>query len=393
VVGTPSTQETVTVTAIGGGRRGMAIEFTPALAKSHVSGEWVVAPGSGLELAAPLRFSHSANLPFSDRGTGISFEPATAFGHSSNEPVRALGTGIVLDKPLTNGHAIHEVVRDAAVKTAGYQGGLKPDQWFGGPELTTVSPIFGRTITLEEGSIVLRDASGLVADSLNYGGLVDPWAAEGYQGASAARLSGCYAPAPGSSFELWAIVVDPRAADTSTGRFPDGADTDSNCIDFLTQSFATLAAGSAEGAANIKVTSVDGFGDGQTIRIDSRADLETATIATIGTAGATTARTATAAGATIIPVVGVAGFSSGQTITIDSGANSETAIVAAVSNFGDSMLTVSQPLTHAHAAGVQVSGTGISLTAPLRRRHASGAQVYSNTPTPGGPNTYDRSKD
>ena len=32
--------------------------------------------------------------------------------------------------------------------------------------------------------MVLRDASGLVVDSLNYGGLVDPWAAEGYQAAS-----------------------------------------------------------------------------------------------------------------------------------------------------------------------------------------------------------------
>jgi hypothetical protein len=259
--------------------------------------------------------------------------------------------------------------------------------------LTTVFPIFGRTITIEEGSMVLRDASGVVADSLNYGALVDPWAAEGYQGASGERMSGCYAPAPGSGFELWSIVVDPTAANTSTGRFPDGADSDSNCTDFLTQVFATLATGSEEGATNIKVTSVEGFGAGQKVHIDSGAALETGIISTVGTAGATTVRTVTAAGATVIPVNGVPGFSRGQTITIDSGANSETAIVSAVRNLGAGTVTVTQPLTHSHAAGVQISGTGVSLASALTRRHASGAQVYTNTPTPDAPNRYNRSKD
>ena len=47
--------------------------------------------------------------------------------------------------------------------------------------------------------MVLRDASGLVVDSLNYGGLVDPWAAEGYQATSGAEQSGCHAPAPGAA--------------------------------------------------------------------------------------------------------------------------------------------------------------------------------------------------
>ena len=107
-VGTPASQEVVTVTAVGSpGPDGTAIDFTPALAKPHVASEWVVSPGTGLDLAAPLRFNHAANLPFSDRGTGISFQPATAFAHSSNEPVQALGTGITLDRPLTNNHAIH----------------------------------------------------------------------------------------------------------------------------------------------------------------------------------------------------------------------------------------------------------------------------------------------
>jgi hypothetical protein len=392
-VGTPATQEAVTVTSVGSGtQRGSAIDFTPALAKSHVAREWVVSPGTGLDLAAPLKFNHSANLPFSDRGTGITFQPATVYAHLSNEPVQALGTGIVLDSPLTNGHAIDAVVRDAAVSTAGYQGSPQPNQWFGGPELTTVSPIFGRTITIEEGSMVLRDASGVVADSLNYGALVDPWAAEGYQGVSGARLSGCYAPAPGSGFALWSTVIDRTAADTSSGRFPDGADTDSNCTDFLTQGSAALAADAPQGATNIKVTSVESFAQGKTIHIDSGANVETATIASVGTPGATTARTAIEAGAIVIPIAGAGGFGRGQTITIDRETNSETAVVAAVRDLGAGTLTLARPLTRAHAAGVQISGTGITLTTALARGHATGAHIYTSTPTPGGPNAYEKSE-
>jgi hypothetical protein len=393
-VGTPASREAVTVTAVGSeGRDGAAIDFTPALAKFHVADEWVVSPGTGLDLAAPLKFNHAANLPFSDRGTGISFQPATAFAHSSNEPVQALGTGIALDRPLANDHAIHAVVRDAAVETAGYQGTPAPNQWFGGPELTTDSLQFGRTSTIEEGSMVLRDASGVVADSLNYGGLVDPWAAEGDQAVSGASLSGCYAPAPGSVFDPWSTVVAPIATNTSAGRFPDGADTGSNCTDFLTQTAAILPAASPAGASNIKVTSVEGFGAGQTILIDSGANIETATIATVGTAGATVLAAATSAGATVIPVADVIGFSEGQTITIDRGENAETAVVSAIRNFGAATLTVSAPLTRAHAAGVQISGTGISLTTALKRAHARGAQLSSNLPTPGAPNRYSRKND
>jgi hypothetical protein len=390
VVGTPASQETITVTAVDQGPDSNAIDFTPALAKSHVVDEWVVSPGTGLDLAAPLRFNHSANLPFSDRGTGISFQPATAFAHSSNEPVQALGTGIALDRPLANDHAIHEVVRDAAVKTAGYQGTPVPNQWFGGPELTTTSPQFGHSITVEEGSLVLRDSSGAVADSLNYGALVDPWAAEGDQTASGARLSGCYAPAPGSAFEAWSTIVAPTIINTSAGRFPDGSDTDSNCTDFLTQAAATLSAASPADATNIKVTSTEGFRSGQTILIDSGSNSETAVIATVGTAGATTMRTSTDAGATVLPVANVTGFSKGQTVTIGDGTDSETAVISSVRPRGHATLTIAAPLVHAHAAGAQISGSGIRLTAPLVRTHPHGTQVSDNIPTPGAPNRYRR---
>ena len=301
------------MTAVGSqGPDGTEIDFTPALAKPHVVSEWVVSPGTGLDLAAPLRFDHAANLPFSDRGTGISFQPATAFAHSSNEPVQALGTGVALDKPLDYGHGIHEVVHDAAVKTAGYQGSPVPNQWFGGPELITKSLQFGHMLTVEEGSMVLRDASGVVADSLNYGGLVDPWAAEGDQAASGERLSGCFVPAPGSVFDPWSTVVTPVATNTSTGRFPDGADTDSNCRDFLTQAVATLSASSPAGATNLKVSSMEGFRPGQTILIDAGANLETAVISTVGTAGATTLSNSTDVGATVLHTANATGFSKDQ---------------------------------------------------------------------------------
>ncbi|HZY72527.1 MAG TPA: alpha-N-arabinofuranosidase, partial [Edaphobacter sp.] len=324
----------------------------------------------------------------SDRGTGISFQPATAFAHSSNEPVQALGTGIALDRPLTNDHAIHEGVRDAAVKTAGYQGTPVPNQWFGGPELTTTSPQFGHSITVEEGSLVLRDPSGAVADSLNYGALVDPWAAEGDQTASGARLSGCYVPAPGSAFEAWSTIVAPTIINTSAGRFPDGADTDSNCTDFLTQAAATLSAASSADAINIKVTSTEGFRSGQTILIDSGSNSETAVIATVGTAGATTMRTSTDAGATVLPVANVTGFSKGQAVTIGDGTDSETAVISSVRPRGHATLTIAAPLVHAHAAGTPISGSGIGLTAPLVRTHPHGTQVSDNIPTPGAPNRY-----
>ena len=165
------------------------------------------ATGTGLTLAAPLKSDHAANLPFSDRGTGITFSPATRFAHSSNEPVQALGSSITLDKPLGHGHAINDPVVDAAVTTAGYQGSPAPSQWFGGPVLSSSA-----------GTMVLRDARRLVADSLNYGGIVDPAAAEGYQGTSGTGQGGCFAPAP--------------VLGRSDIRLPDGADTDSNCNDF-----------------------------------------------------------------------------------------------------------------------------------------------------------------
>jgi len=266
ILGTPANLAAVTITAVGTpGRDGTGLDFTPGLAGAHVNDEDVVDPGTGLDLGAPLKFRHAANLPFNDRGTGISFEPATAFAHSSDEPIQALGTGITLDGPLAKDHAIDAVVQDAAVTSAGYQGTPAPNQWFGGPALSAAA-----------GNMVLRDAAGLVVDSLNYGLVVDPWAAEGYQGISGGRANGCRVNAPS---------VTAAGAGVSAGRFPDGLDTDSNCTDFITEPATTLAVAAEAGTKTIKVVGIAGFQPGQPITIDAADNLETGVIASVGTIG------------------------------------------------------------------------------------------------------------
>lgn len=342
--------------------------------------------GTGLDLASPLKFHHSANMPFSASGSGISFEPATKQTHISNEPILPLGTGITLDSPLASDHEIHAVVRNPAATTAGFQG--VPSQWFGGPALSG------------NGNMVLRDAAGMVVDSLNYGELADPWAAEGYQGASPG--GGCFAVSPGAGggFGGGGGRGPANTAGRSTGRFPDGADTDSNCNDFQVQNSSSLAAASEAGANNIKATSMAGLVAGQKIIVDSGENRESTVIDTIGTPGATTVTTNAASGATALSVANTMGFTPGQTVSIDSGANRETAVVATVAGgrrggFGGrgpsgGTITFATPLAKEHAVDAQVSGSGITLKSALTRAHASGAQIAGSIPTPGAPNQYVR---
>jgi non-reducing end alpha-L-arabinofuranosidase len=351
--------------------------------------------GTGLDLAEPLKLNHSYNIPFSARGTGITFEPATAFAHSSNEPVLALGISITLDGALTKDHAIDAVVLDKKVTTAGYQGTTIPNQWFGGPALSSAA-----------GNMVLRDASGNVVDGLNYGGLVDPWAAEGYQANSGGFGSGCFVAAPGArgGGGRGPVVSSATQPDRSAGRYPDGADTDFNCRDFLVQNAITLLTATTAGSNNIKVGNVRDFSVGQKIIIETGANGETAIINAIGTTGGTTVGTATTAGATVVPVASIEGFSAGQTITIDNGANGETAVVASVAQAPrggggpagaarpaqSATITLTVALTKEHAVGAQVSGSGITLSSNLTKAHAIGAVVTSNLPTPGTPNQYNK---
>ena len=372
--------ETVTVTHVG--TQSVRNSFNGPLKNEEL--------GTGLDLAEPLKFNHSYNIPFSARGTGINFEPASAFAHSSNEPVLPLGTGITLDSPLSKDHPIDAVVHDQKVTTAGYHGAAVPSQWFGGPALSS-----------NAGNMVLRDAAGNIVDGLNYGGLVDPWTAEGYQAKSGTGESGCFVSSPGMGrgFRWW-LPSSSSQPNKSAGRYPDGADSDNNCRDFLLQNTITLSATSVAGSNNIKVSSVTDFSIGQKIIIDAGTNSETAVIATIGTAGGTTVGTAIRVGSKVIPVLSLEGFGTGQTITIDSGANRETAVVASIKagprRFGNrttnpnDSIAVIMPLTKVHEVGAQVSGSGITLATPMTRAHDNGTQVASNLPTPGEPNQYIR---
>jgi hypothetical protein len=343
--------------------------------------------GTGVSIAEKLKFDHAANMPFSDRGTGITFTPATAVAHASNEPVQALGAGITLDAPLTRDHAIDAVLRDASVTSAGYQGPKAPDAWFGGPAFST-----------NAGSIVLRDAAGLIVDSLNYGGLVDPWVAKGYQGASGATANGCRAPLPGTGLRAGGAGGAPNTGvNRSAGRFPDGADTDSNCTDFLTQVTTTMPIGAAAGATNLKVVNLTDFVAGQTVVVGAGAEAEMVTIASVGTAGATVTTAESATGATVLNVANAlngAGFTIGQSVTVGVGASAETVTLAPnVAGRGGpqgATLTLASPLTSAHAAGEVVAGTGLTLRAPLAHAHGAGTPVATSAPTPGAPNTYIR---
>jgi len=324
----------------------------------------------GIHLAAPLKFDHAAAIDVSGVGTGISFSPATKFAHVSGDAVQALGSGVTLDRPLAKSHPYGAAVGD--------HDGSVANQWF------------GSVLSTRAGSIALLDAAGVLVDGMVYG------SQQSNSSANGTIASPEIATLEGDEGKGGCIVVVPggpgpaAAGDRSVGRFPDGADTDNNCTDFLLQPATSLSAASAAGANNIKVASVTDFAAGQTITIDTGANLQTAVIASVGTAGATTAGAAISAGATVIPVANTSGFVAGQAITI----NQETAVVASTTRGGRSgggaSITIAAPLTLAHAAGAQVSGSGITLTAPLTQAHAAGAQVAAGAPTPGGPNKYYR---
>ena len=346
------------------------------------------AAGTGVDLATPLRFGHRSGIDVSDVGTGISFSPATKFAHASGDAVQALGSGITLDRPLTRSHACGAPVVNRQVTTAGYQGTPAPNQWSGG------------SLSARAGSIALLDASGaVVIDAVVYG------SQQSNSSGNGTIASPEIAVLEGDQRQGGCIVVVPGPAagpGVSRGRFPDGADADANCTDFLLQVATSLSAAAPAGASNIKVASVADFAAGQSLMVDAGAQLETAAIAEVGTAGATTIATATTAGATVLSVTDTMGFTSGQAITIDAGATRETAVIVSTTRGGrpgpggaparSATITVAAPLTMAHAASAQVSGSGITLLAPLARAHDRGAPVAGSVPTPGAPNQYQRTR-
>jgi hypothetical protein len=278
---------------------------------------------------------------------------------------------------LASAHAVDTAVQDDAVTNAGYRGAVAPNLWFGGPALSPSA-----------GAMVLRDARGNVVDSLNYGLLADPWAAEGYQAVSGTGEGGCRVASPGPAARgRGAPPV--FESNRSAGRLPDGADSDSNCTDFHLQPATTLPLGANAGATDLKVTGVNDFAAGQAVLVGTGPEQERATIAAVGSGGATTISEAVAAGAAVIPVASPLGFAAGASITVGDGAGRETARITAIGGGrGGARLTVSSPLARAHASGTPVAGSGITVTSALTKAHGAGTPVTTDLPTPGAPNRY-----
>jgi hypothetical protein len=250
--------------------------------------------------------------------------------------------------------------------------------------------------------MVLRDAAGHVVDSLNYGDLVDPWASGGLRGA-AGKAATCHAdapgvpaarawdrPLPGIPFSGAVAQVDPTQG--STGRYPDGQDSDNDCTDFVTAA-SIRTGGAAAGATRVSVATTGHLAPGQTVVLDAGADAETLTVATVGSSGITRASAPADKGATVVRVDDPHPFAVGQAIVVGSGADEETAVVAAVdTTWRAGKLTLKAPLARAHDAGASVAGTGIAFTGPMAKAHSAGTVMTAtgDLATPGAPNRHVR---
>lgn len=359
-------------------------------ASRSMSGQVSAGKAGEVELASALKFDHILAEDVSDRGTGISFSPATRFEHKSGDAVQALGSGITLNKALETDHDFGSAIIIQALKSAGYQGSVSPNLWYGAP------------LSSAAGSLALMDNSGsALVDAMVYGSLQSNSGANGtVTSPEIATLegnqsqSGCIVVVPGASRNYGPVTAP--ATNRSVGRYPDGADTDSNCSDFQLQNSTTLTIAPKAGANNLKVASVNNFTAGQKITIGIDKNAEDIEVSEVGTSGGTFTASAVKPGSTAIPVSGVEGFNAGQEITIDGGTKAETATITSTlaarrrpgSPVVADSIKVSSPLKFAHNAGIMVSGSGITLSTPMTRAHEKGDQVAGNVPTPGEPNKF-----
>lgn len=284
--------------------------------------------GTGLDLEKPLKYAHAANLPFSNNGTGISFTPATTHPHSSNEPVLALPFEIHLTEPLANDHPIDDVIVDPSVTVAGYQGEVPADQLFGGPAL-------GRM-----GNMTLYDSEGNVVDCLNWGTVVNPMLAEGFQGQSGWEEYGNYIHLKVENDNRgWGRnpnAPDMQNPDLSAGRYPDGSDSDDNMKDFSFQLSVNLYEAAPAGAQSVVLTDTDA------LRI-------------------------------------------GHVLYVGSGENREIAKVALI---GKPRVITNTVQMGSWTREIKTTVLDITFTEPLKKDHVAGASVTDNVPTPGYANRF-----
>ncbi len=159
----------------------------------------------------------------------------------------------------------------------------------------------------------------------------------------------------------------------------------------------TLIAPMSAGSSKLYVASVSAlnaaqssgiFAVGQPVAIDDTAT-ENNLVQAIGTAGktATTLAAAASAGDTNIKVASVTNMTAGEPVRLEAvgDAQQEIATIQTVGTAGatGTGVTLTAPLTAAHASGVaaQDLGTGITLAAPVTKPHAAGSTI--NGPTSG----------
>jgi hypothetical protein len=145
--------------------------------------------------------------------------------------------------------------------------------------------------------------------------------------------------------------------------------------------FTTLEAAANAGDTNIKVTSVSGISVGGMLVVSyATAYEDTVTVTAVGTAAVTTTlAAASSAGDTNVKVHSVNDLAVGQTVQVDHGANLESAVISAVGTAGPvgTGITLTAPLANAHASGsvfVQL-GTGVTFAPALANAHAAGDDV------------------
>ena len=363
----------------------------PRLTVPAGSTSFQVASATGFEVGQKVAIDIGGNYELATASAtegGLTIAQPTRFPHMAGQSVDALGSGLTLDRPLSRAHPYAAPVLNPAAAASGYSG-PPPKLWF------------GAALSTRAGSLALLDPTGkVVIDAVVYGSQQSNSSGNGtIASPELATLladqagGGCIAVVPTQPRNIAPGSANSDVTNRSLGRFPDGADTGRLCADFHLQPATTLASPSQPGATNIKVAGVADFVAGQAVTVDTGANLETATIATVGTAGATTSSANLDAGATVVPVAAVIGFAAGQVVTIDAGPNAETATIAAVAGGrGGARITLAAPLTRTHVAAVTISGTGVTLAAPLTKAHASGAPVAAGVPTPAAPNVYAKAR-
>jgi hypothetical protein len=143
----------------------------------------------------------------------------------------------------------------------------------------------------------------------------------------------------------------------------------------------TAVAAVTAGATAVRLANVTGVTVGHQLILDSGASLEiTAQVTAVGATSATTLAAAAAAGDTVIEVASADGIQAGDSLQIGLSFFGfffgVTATVASVGTAGASgtAVTLTAPLTSAEAAGTAVTDTTaeVTLSAPLAKAHASG---------------------